>query len=230
MDNSYVISKIMIFINDYINTHKISDYIQNIVFDNNLIGYACYDYNARKIVINIEKIYFQIFFTVGKVDSRTYLSVLKKVVFHEIRHAIQRKIVNMNIQPLSMLYGDSFNNSHNVSHFILPTENNAVLYSYFYELYLLYCKNENLEYISERILVIKCLIDKIYRSIIPTKEFYLRLESYKRYLHIFNSINSEFIKLLNGFEFDETLLLMIEKSISNPLILRKELTKEILFI
>lgn len=230
MEHNDVISKTIILINDYINSHKISDYIQDIVFDSNLIGYACYNHNTKKIVINLEKIYFQICFTFGKVDNKTYLSVLQKVILHEIRHAIQRKIVNINFQPFSLLYRDSFNNSHNVSDLILPTENNSVLYSYFYELYLLYCENENLEYISEKILVIKRLIDKIYRSNIPTKEFYLQLDCYKRYLYVFDNINSEFVKLLNGFEFDEKLLFMIEKSISNPLILRKELTKEILFI
>jgi len=230
MDNySNIKSKTIILIDDYIKRHEIGEYVQNIVFDNDLISYACYNYITKEIILNLEKIYLQINQTFGNVEVEMYLSVLRKVILHEIRHAVQRKIVDEKEIPISMLYSDSFNNKTKVSDLILPTENNAILYSYFYELWLLYCKNECLEHISEKISIIKCLIDKIYKKNIPTKEFYLQLECYKKYLYLSNHIVDNFVRLLNGFDIDEMLLIMIENSISEPLILKKELNRGRLF-
>jgi len=132
MDNySNIKSKTIILIDDYIKRHEIGEYVQNIVFDNDLISYACYNYITKEIILNLEKIYLQINQTFGNVEVEMYLSVLRKVILHEIRHAVQRKIVDEKEIPISMLYSDSFNNKTKVSDLILPTENNAILYSIF---------------------------------------------------------------------------------------------------
>ena len=49
MDNyNETMEKTKILIDDYIFKHKIGDYIQNITFDRDLNGYACYNYITKQ--------------------------------------------------------------------------------------------------------------------------------------------------------------------------------------
>ena len=207
------------YLNDYFKLYNLVKKLNICQLD---FGCANYNYKSGIINIDIEKI-------TKVIDSQSNLIdiLIERVLLHEFRHAMQRRLVICNGDGyINELYYISFENN-NISSICLPTETNANLFSLVYSLKMMLDNNVAEENAYQQLKKIILFLEKTYAHDIPTKEFFILLDDVKTYYYFLNRINNEYRMTLNGLNLDEKIYNTFLSSLYNPYKLKKILTRDI---
>lgn len=212
------IKDITLFSLNQIKKRKLESYVKNIVFDDEITGYAYYDLAFKEIRVNYDLIYAK----VGHYNRDVYL----KIMLHEIRHAEQKRIIIKN-NSVSLLFLDALKYRNFFESKMISTEIDADINAF---LYMILEVDDEYE-LYKNMIKLYNLIKKKYCNFIPMKEFYNMLNELPTYYYYLKKIHSIYIKLQTGLYLEEKILYEIEKSLEKPkefkqLIKNKYLIKE----